>query len=174
MLTCAEDDKGIKRDFSLIYLIGDRKSGDTIPSKDSKLVLPHAAICAAHLGNLDPQILRHSIEGIDKEIYAVYPGIDGGYPAMGYVSVVGISPDTRHVRFISGEDMRRYFPRAQRIILENMLERTSVFPFNSVDQLFRDHDDGILRHFSSDQRERYRFETAARRLEAADRMLHSL
>ena len=40
MLTCAEDDKGIKRDFSLIYLIGDRRSGYSIPSKDSKNTEP--------------------------------------------------------------------------------------------------------------------------------------
>ena len=57
MLTCAEDDKGIKRDFSLIYLIGDRRSGYSIPSKDSKLVLPNAAICTTHLDNLDSQII---------------------------------------------------------------------------------------------------------------------
>lgn len=180
MLTCAEDDQGIRRDFSLIYLISDAKNGYNFPERDrtkraeqikNGAFLPNAAVCHKHLREAPLKIFRESHRSIDKEAYAVYTGIDEEpWLGMGYVCVSSCSPDITSVRYISGENMQTHFPNAQKVILEYLLDQ-AVLKFENVDTLFRRHNEGILRHFSDDQKERYQLITRAEQLERASKKL---
>ncbi len=178
MLTCAEDDQGIVRNFSLIYLIGDARNGYTIPAKDREQRIeqgriPNAAVCNKHLSCI-PNFLP-SYRGIEKEVYAVYEGIDGNPSmGMGYVSCFAAEPDTMRIKkYLSGEDMRTYLPTTQKMILEYLLGQ-AVLKQGNLDELFRRHNDGILRHFSNNQKERYRLVTEAEQLAQASTALTRL
>ncbi|MEK6905677.1 MAG: hypothetical protein AABX24_04720 [Nanoarchaeota archaeon] len=178
MLTCAEDDQGIVRNFSLIYLVGDARNGYTIPAKDREQrieqgQIPNAAVCNKHLSCI-PKFLP-SRRGIEKEVYAVYEGIDENPSmGMGYVSCFAAEPDTMRVKkYLSGEDMRTYLPTTQKMILEFLLSQ-AVLKQENLDAVFRRHNDGILRHFSNHQKERYWFVTGGEQLELANRRLARL
>ncbi len=112
MLTCAEDDQGIVRNFSLIYLVGNAKNGYIIPEKDKEQRikqgnLPNAAVCHRHLRDLRSKVLKKSYQDIRKEAYAIYEGIDENPGlGMGYVSICQASPDISRVKYLSGEDMQ--------------------------------------------------------------------
>jgi len=174
MLACAEDDQGIVSNFSLIYLIGDAKNGYVFPERDSELrilqELPHAAVCNKHLRGLRSRVLKGSYQDIDKEAYAVHEGIDDKpWLGMGYVSIFGCAPDTERVKYLSGEEMYRYFPGAQKVILECLLD--NAVQKMKLDDAFVKHRDGILRHFSSDEKTKYRIVKGAEEFERAFRML---